>query len=75
MLVELTIRMQIDLDDVHGEEPIPGGALEQKWLDATQEAVSNAISFIENNAGFEHSMAYKASIGFIGVQDCHQVEE
>lgn len=75
MTVDMTVRVQIDLDEDGVGDPAPGDALEQRMLDATQEAVSNAISFIENNAGFEHDLATLASVGFVGVQDCRRVEE
>ena len=75
MTVDMTIRVQIDLDEEGVGDPAPGDPLEQRMLDAAQEAISNAISFIENNAGFEHDLATLASVGFVGVQNCRRVEE
>jgi hypothetical protein len=75
MTVDMTIRVQIDLDEEGVSDPAPGDPLEHRMLAAAQEAVSNAISFIENNAGYEHDLATLASVGFVGIQDCHRVEE
>jgi hypothetical protein len=75
MTVDMTIRMQIDLDDDGVGDPAPGDPLEQRMLAAAQEAVSNALSFIEQNAGYEHDLATLASVGFVGVQDCRREEE
>ena len=75
MTVDMTIRMQIDLDDDGVGDPAPGDPLEQRMLTAAQEAVSNALSFIEQNAGYEHDLAMLASVGFVGVQDCRREEE
>ena len=75
MNVDITIRMQIDLDDDGVGDPAPGDPLEQRMLAAAQEAVSNALSFIEQNAGYEHDLATLASVGFVGVQDCRREEE
>ena len=75
MTVDMTIRVQIDLDEEGVGDPAPGDPLEQRMLDAAKEAVSNAISFIENNAGFEHDLASLASVGFVGVQNCRREEE
>jgi len=75
MTVDLTVRVQIDLDDAGAGDPAPGDPLEQRMLAAAQEAVSNALSFIENNAGYEHDLATLASVGFVGVQNCRRVEE
>ena len=67
--------MQVDLDDDGVGDPAPGDPLEQRMLAAAQEAVSNALSFIEQNAGYEHDLATLASVGFVGVQDCRREEE
>ena len=75
MTVDMTIRVQIDLDEEGVGDPALGDPLEQRMLDAAQEAVSKAITFIEENAGFEHDLATLASVGFVGVQDCRRVEE
>ena len=75
MTVDMTIRMQIDLDEAGVGDPAPGDPLEQRMLDAAQAAVSNALTFIENNAGYEHELATLASVGFVGVQNCRRVEE
>ena len=74
MRLNMTIRMQIDLDDAGVGDPAPGDPLEQRMLAAAQEAVSNALSFIEQNAGYEHNLATLASVGFVGVQDCRREE-
>ena len=74
MTVDMTIRVQIDLDEEGVGDPAPGDPFEQRMLDAAQEAVSNAISFIETNAGFEHDLATLASVGFVGVQNCRREE-
>ena len=75
MTVDMTIRVQIDLDDAGVGDPAAGDPLEHRMLAAAQEAVSNALSFIEDNAGYEHSLATLASVGFVGVQNCRRVEE
>ena len=75
MTVDMTVRVQIDLDEEGVGDPVRGDSLEHRMLAAAQEAVSNAISFIENNAGFEHDLATLASVGFVGVQECRRVEE
>ena len=75
MTVDMTIRVQIDLDEEGVGDPALGDPLEHRMLAAAQEAVSNAISFIENNAGFEHDLASLASVGIVGVQDCRRVKE
>ena len=46
MTVDMTIRVQIDLDEEGAGDPAPGDPLEQRMLDAAQQAVSNALSFI-----------------------------
>ena len=75
MTVDMTIRIQIDFDDADVGDPAPGDPLEHRMLAAAQEAVSNALSFIEDNAGYEHDLATLASVGFAGVQDCRRLEE
>jgi len=75
MTVDMTIRMQIDLDEEGVGDPAPGDPLEQRMLAAAQEAVSNALTLIENNAGYEHDLATLASVGFMGVRDCRREEE
>lgn len=75
MTVDMTIRVQIDLDDEGVGDPARGDPLEYRMLAAAQQAVSNAITFIEDNAGFEHDLAKLASVGFVGVQDCRRAEE
>ena len=75
MTVDMTVRVQIDLDEEGVGDPVPGDPLEHRMLAAAREAVSNALSFIENNAGYEHDLACLASVGFVGVQDCRRVEE
>ena len=72
MTVDMTIRVQINLDEQGVGDPAPGDPLEQRMLDAAQQAVSNAVTFIEDNAGFEHELADLASVGFVGVQDCRR---
>lgn len=74
MIVDMTVRVQIDLDDAGAGDPAPGTPLEHRMLAAAQEAVSNALSFIEQNAGYEHDLAKLASVGFVGVQDCRRLE-
>ena len=74
MTVDMTVRVQIDLDEEGVADPAPGDPLEHRMMAAAQEAVSNALTFIENNAGFEHDLATLASVGFVGVQDCRRVE-
>ena len=74
MTVDMTIRVQIDLDDAGVGDPAAGDPWEQRMLNAAQEAVSNALSFIEQNAGYEHDLATLASVGFVGVQDCCRME-
>jgi len=63
MTVDMTIRVQIDLDDAGVGDPAAGDPWEQRMLNAAQEAVSNALSFIEQNAGYEHDLATLASVG------------
>ena len=75
MTVDMTIRMQIDIDEEGVGDPAPGDPLEQRMLAAAQEAVSNALTLIENNAGYEHDLATLASVGFMGVRDCRREEE
>jgi len=75
MTIDMTIRVQIDLDEEGVSDPVPGDPLEHRMLAAAQEAVSNALSFIEDNAGYEHDLATLASVGFVGVQDCLRLEE
>ena len=75
MTIDMTIRVQIDLDEEGVGDPAPGDPLEHRMLAAAQEAVSNALSFIEDNAGYEHDLATLASVGFVGVQDCRRLEE
>ena len=75
MTVDMTVRVQIDLDEEGVGDPVRGDPLEHRMMAAAQEAVSNAISFIENNAGFEHDLATLASVGFVGAQNCRRVEE
>ena len=75
MTVDMTVRVQIDLDEEGVGDPVPGDPLEHRMLVAAREAVSNALSFIENNAGYEHDLACLASVGFVGAQDCRRVEE
>jgi len=75
MTVDMTIRVQIDLDQAGAVDPAPGTTLEKWMLAAAQDAVCNAITFIADNAGFEHDLATRASVGFVGVQDCRRVEE
>jgi hypothetical protein len=75
MTVDMTVRVQIDLDEEGVGDPVQGDPLEHRMMAAAQEAVSNAISFIENNAGFEHDLATLTSVGFVGVQECRRVED
>ena len=75
MTVDMTIRVQIDLDEEGAGDPVLGDPLEQRMLASAREAVSNALSFIENNAGYEHGLATLASVGFVGVRKCRRVEE
>jgi hypothetical protein len=74
MTVDMTVRVQIDLDEEGVGDPVAGDPLEHRMMAAAQEAVSNALTFIENNAGYEHDLATLASIGFVGVQKCRRVE-
>lgn len=75
MTVDMTIRAQIDLDEEGVGDPVLGDPLEHRMMAAAREAVSNALTFIENNAGYEHDLATLASVGFVGVQDCRRVED
>ena len=75
MTVDMTVRVQIDLDEEGVGDPARGDPLEFRMLASAQQAVSEALSFIEQNAGYEHDLATLASVGFVGVQDCRRVEE
>lgn len=75
MTVDMTVRVQIDLDEEGVGDPAPGEPLEHRMLTAAQEAVSSSLVFIEHNAGYEHELAMLASVGFVGVQGCRRVEE
>ena len=75
MNVDLTVRMQISLDEEGVGDPAPRDPLETRMLDAVKEAAGNALTFIEENAGYEHEMATIASIGFAGVLRCRRADD
>ena len=75
MNVDLTVRMQISLDDEGVGDPELHDPLEGRMLDAVKEAASNALTFIEENAGYEHELATLASIGFAGVLRCRRADD
>ncbi len=74
MIVDMTVRVQIELDEDGVGDPAPGDPLEHRMLASAKEAVSNAVSYGES-VGFEHDLASLTSVGFVDVQDCRRVDD